>query len=163
MSTLRYLNKSFTPGEPHIVWTSTGSNPREVRKATFKARMLLGTYILQATRAAFNQTRNTQCPMCKEGEEDMVHFIAECPTLSPHRDHTMKMIMAIIPLVLQEHPLTGWSRELLTQLILDPTHPSIGAKIPMTTQCLLQIEKQSRLLCFKLHRARMVKMALIEQ
>jgi hypothetical protein len=39
----------------HILWSSIGTNKSDTKKATVKAKMLAGTYILQANRAAFNQ------------------------------------------------------------------------------------------------------------
>lgn len=49
---LRFLNtSSFSIGKTHPVWDTLSSNPREVTKATVKARILTGTYVLQANRA----------------------------------------------------------------------------------------------------------------
>ena len=61
-SSLRFLPHSFNPNSPHTVWESTTTDPYDVRRATIKARILSGSYILQYNRAAFNQTTNTICP-----------------------------------------------------------------------------------------------------
>ena len=66
--------------------------------------------------------------------------------------------MTSIHLAYQDHPYTGWSREMLTQLILDPTHPSIVAMLPLNKHLLFQVERKSRQLCFSLHRARVEKL-----
>ena len=158
-STLSYLNKTFTPGQPHLLWLSTGANSMEVRRSTIKARMLTGCYILQHTRAAFNQTRNTQCPLCKSGDEDLPHFLVTCTSLSHIRKPMMERITEAIPKVFLDHPSRGWSPQQMTQLILDPTHPSITSKLPMQIPLLYPLEKQTRLLCFRLHKERSRRLA----
>ena len=47
----------------HPVWASVGSNPTQTHKAVIKARLLSGSYTLQAICATFNQYQvNGQCP-----------------------------------------------------------------------------------------------------
>ncbi len=83
---------------------------------------------------------------------------AQCSSLSSHRDPISMRLLISIPLTFQDHPLTGsMNSKLLTQLILDSTHASIVAKLPMNKHLLFQIEKQSRLLP-QLNRVFMEKM-----
>ena len=82
-SSLKFLSPVFKANSPHYIWESTSTDPREVRKATIKTRMLAGVYILQYNRAVFNQTHNTLCLLCSEDEEDLPHFLVSCK----HTEH----------------------------------------------------------------------------
>jgi hypothetical protein len=132
------------------VWQATSSDPRDVRRATYKARLLSGSYILQYNRAAYNQTRDTICPLCKVEEENIPHFIVSCPFLSKVRDPVLESALEHIPLVYQNHP-RNWSNHQIAQLVLDPTHPSVTEALPLDTCTINLIEKVTRLLCFVLH------------
>jgi methyl coenzyme M reductase subunit D len=47
----------------HNIWDTVENSVIEVRKATMKARMLTGTYILQVHKNKFNQAEiDTICP-----------------------------------------------------------------------------------------------------
>ena len=118
-----------------------------------KARMLTGVYILQANRAAFNQTNNKICPLCSDGEEDLVHFICLCSTLERFRTPMMGKLMEIFPLVISNHP-SNWSAEQKTQLIMDSSHDKVLDLVPNVADFIPQIEKKARLLTFALHRER---------
>ena len=153
-STLKHMNTTFTPGQPHLVWKSTNPSHRDVRRAHIKAKLMTGTYILQSNRAAFNQTTDKTCPMCNGGDESIAHFIMSCPASETLRHPFIQQLHQAIPLVYQDHPRTGWSEEMSTQLVLDPTHEVINEILPLSNAQLYQIEKISRRLCFKLHSLR---------
>ena len=52
--------------------------------------MLVVTYILKSTRAKYNQYKvKPQCLLCGAEEEDMPHFLRECPALSKPRKEIM--------------------------------------------------------------------------
>ena len=74
-SSLSYLDVSKCRLDvTHPVWASVGSNPTETRKAVIKARLLSGSYTLQANRAAFNQYQvSGQCPLCQGDPEDRIY------------------------------------------------------------------------------------------
>ena len=119
-----------------------------------KGKMLAGVYILQSTRASFNQTKITVCQLCNSADEDMPHFLTACPTLSSARKPSMSRLLEIIPRVYLHHPATGWSSQMMTQLILDCTHPTISEVLPLSKHLINLVEKESRILCFALHRSR---------
>ena len=98
-SSLSYLDVSKCRLDvTHPVWASVGSNPTETRKAVIKARLLAGSYTLQANRAAFNQYQvRDQCPLCQGDPEDRIHFILLCPELSESRDRHLRIIRAVYP------------------------------------------------------------------
>ena len=152
-STLQFLNPLFN-GKAHSIWSSTTHDSRDVRRANVKVRMLTGTYILQATKAAFNQTRITTCPLCNEADEDIVHFMIECKALDECRQPILEALKAAIPLTYQHHPYAQWDPSLICQLVLDPTHPNIRNILPIEQCVLLEVEKLSRVLCYRIHKKR---------
>lgn len=153
-STLKYLNTIFKVNKPHLVWQSTTTDCRDVKRAIVKAKLMTGTYTLQYNRAIFNQTCDTTCPLCNDGEEDVKHFIMQCNYLHNTREPYLKEIYNTI---LCDYPEEKFDDESLTHLILDPTHPCISDTISLDAEKLNSLEKITRLLCFSLHRERAMK------
>ena len=91
-SSLRFLTIQQNPlDEPHQIYKHLGSNPHEVDKAAIKARLLTGTYTLQANRHKFNQYEvNKTCELCKLETEDRQHFILNCTALEEPRQNTWR-------------------------------------------------------------------------
>ena len=55
-SSLRYLKTmKYTIGQAHLAWQDAGFDVMSVHKAGWKVRLMSSTYMLQATRAKFNQ------------------------------------------------------------------------------------------------------------
>jgi hypothetical protein len=46
-----------------------------------KAKLLSGAYYLQTLGSRLNQYKNSSCPMCDEGDEDIRHFMLYSPAL----------------------------------------------------------------------------------
>ena len=71
--------------KPHPIWTSAGSSPYEVRKATIQARMLSGRYRTCWLRRHWSgdQSGTCQIPGCS-GEPGTLRHLAtgECPGLA---------------------------------------------------------------------------------
>lgn len=91
-SPLRYLSpQMFRPDKPqaHPIWIQCGSDPRRITPASVRARMLCGALPLQATIARTNKkSPDPTCQLCMEQQEDMVHFLLDCPALQkPRADH----------------------------------------------------------------------------
>ena len=142
---------------PHILWKSTSSDPRDIRRASIKAKILVGIYILQYNRASFNQTSDATCPLCQQEKEDIPHFLLTCPALVAQRDPLLHQILYSIPLVYSNHPAAcRWPRDLLTQLLLDPSHERIQSNIDLESKIVYTIERLSRQLCYALHVRRTV-------
>ena len=119
--------------------------------------LLTGTYTLRSNEAIFNQTRNTIYPLCNEEEETTSHFLLRCEALEDYRQPLLQYIKAHSRLVFQCQPssvVAIWNSELLIQLILDPTHPTVQELLPLCTQTMIELEKLSRLLSYKLHQTR---------
>ena len=82
-STLQYCNISCLGiGQTHPVWDSLESTRLEVRRGVVKSRIITGTYIVQSTRAKFNQYQiDSTCPLCHLEEEDIIHMLLRCSVL----------------------------------------------------------------------------------
>lgn len=79
---LRFMkHEEFIPG--HVLPViGLELSAREADRLHSKLKLLTGTYILQTTRAHFNQYEvNPTCLLCKESQETVEHFILECPSL----------------------------------------------------------------------------------
>ena len=147
-SSLRYLNTSLCDlRHPHRIWTSTGSNPAEAKKAVQKVKPLSGTYTsnkaytLQSNKAVFNQFQVVAtCPLCKLAAEDRHHFVLECPTLDLIRSKYMPFITQLIP------DFTSFNRDQQLSTILD-THADLKCRRT-------DLEAISRTFLFSLHCAR---------
>ena len=74
---------SMAMGVTHTVWECAANNLHYVRRSITKVRMMTGVYMLQSTRARFNQYRVEEtCPLCKLGPEDLSHILLRCPALA---------------------------------------------------------------------------------
>jgi len=104
-STLKHLDVSqCSCRRIHPVWSTIDCSTADTRKALVKARLLCGTYTLQANRAVFNQYKaDPSCLMCEAAPEDRCHFILHCPALEVHRQ---KYLGAVTDLVPDFHNLT---------------------------------------------------------
>ena len=156
-SSLKYLNiDSLEIGVVHPVWSSLTGNPREIERAAVKARLLTGTYVLQANRAKFNQFNvNPTCKICGEEAEDRLHFILRCNALEANRRHHIKKICDILNKSYSSATVQKIVGNQLTmlQIILDCTHNSLK-KMDFEPQIKMlcdTIEPASRMLCYSLH------------
>ena len=158
-SSMAYLNiEACQAGKPHHVWSTVSTNPRDTMRATVKAKMLVGQYILQSQRHRRRQASSPTCLLCGLEIEDMPHFLIDCRRLQETRLTYMHVIER---LVIKAACKNEWSnivheRKLLTQLIIDCTHPSLPAAIRMIVSTL---EPITRHLCFALHNRRQVLLA----
>ena len=97
---LRYLNiKNCKIGVVNSIWKSAGSEQMCIRKACYKIKMLLDTYILQYHRSKFSNGQKTSiCPLCEEGTENLEHFLVVCSALTSIRDiFISKLYTVVVP------------------------------------------------------------------
>ena len=145
-------------GKIHRVWNSVRPNLQDVRRAHIKARVLTGTYILQSTKAKFNnQQVDPKCPLCRLESEDLSHFLLRCPALSTVRELHIKSLR---DLVIEKvgHPL--WldkfcSETVLLSLIIDCEVLVERDMLPRCEQTLNAIQISARTLCYSLHLKRL--------
>jgi hypothetical protein len=150
MKNMKYINtKNYRPGSPHPLWGTVLQNTRDVRRAAVKAKVVSGTYLLQANRAWFNQHQTSTCPLCSLEPEDYHHFILRCPALKEERDKYMAELGQVHSI---EHQEDKWryvcsNDEHLLQVILDASSLKwlIGECLPQ------KIEPISRRLIYSLH------------
>jgi hypothetical protein len=90
-TSLKFLNvESLHVGKTHQLWETVSSEMRDVTRAMVKAKLLTGTYTLQANRAVINQYEvDKACPLCGMGPENRQHFMLECPSLQDVRNPYM--------------------------------------------------------------------------
>ena len=96
-SSLRWLH--LLPNEQlHIIWRHTNCQSH-TRKATIKATMTTGCYILQADVKRFNQNEfNATCLLCDIGEpENIDHFLCRC-SYPPIKDFRERFLPRLITL-----------------------------------------------------------------
>ena len=92
-SSLKYMSPVMDPRAAHHLWPKGGCASRKRVAASYRAKMVSGSYILQATRARFNQNRvDPTCPLCGMEPEDLPHFILTCPKLSKARNKSLPRI-----------------------------------------------------------------------
>ena len=153
---LRYLNLDLDPRRPHHVWTSVKPTLRDVRAASIKAKLLTGSYTLQANRARFNQYDvNPTCIVCKQEPEGREHFLLRCEGLADTRKIYIDMLKDNIYAYYDTQTwdaLIGDENHLL-QCILDCTKCEI-LKPPPNDDRLIENESSIRWWCAALHKQR---------
>ena len=141
-STLKFLNKAlYAPGKVHPIWTQCKHNSNSLLKAYAQVKLTCGPYVLQSVRAKFNQFQVSKlCPLCREEDETMQHFILHCSELESTR---ASFISALCDLVVFE------DNEELLGLILDPSMACMLEENSDSGET--QIFSLARGLCYALH------------
>ena len=118
-STLQHLSaSSLSPGTVAVLWQSTTDSPGDAHKATIKAKVLTGTYRLQAVRARFNQHQaDPTCQLCNTAPEDTIHFMLKCPVLADTRRPFLEELMTNCDVVARDRLAADTT--LLLQTLLD--------------------------------------------
>ena len=119
--------------------------------------MLASAYILHKNRKALNQTHDTTCPLCSNSEEDMAHVLISCRHTRNDSDPWLKATLSHVPLVFADHH-HNWSAQELAHLVRDPSHPTVEEMLPVHRDTIHLIEKETRFLCFILHRCRAIEL-----
>ena len=78
-SSLKYVNpKSLKVGQTHHVWSTVRNCLTDRKIAQLKYKLLMGIYIMQDYRAAFNQyTVDPTCKLCLAAPKTRQYFIVE--------------------------------------------------------------------------------------
>ncbi|WAR31736.1 hypothetical protein MAR_034278 [Mya arenaria] len=154
-SSLKYFKIQDKPAStPHPLWRSIDDNPRQVREAVVKARVLTGTYTLQANKHKFNQHDvNPSCPLCHTGSENREHFLTHCPALALVRKKYLSRLSHTLTSKtnanIADHILAN--NELLLQCITDCTACPVKDIIGNSEQVVHSVEDISRSLIYDLH------------
>ena len=158
-STLNYLNPQFQLNKCHNVIKYIRS-PREVKRACIKAHMLTGTYMLEATRCTYGQVAKDTCQLCGEGAENLVHCLLQCSATIDVRNEYMPRVLASVPCVSRNLPTVLNCPKLLTQMIMDGTHPLIAELQVLPVACEEILERVTRSFCFAIHMRRSTLLCL---
>ena len=140
-------------GHPHPIYSSVRPNLHDVQRAEFKAKMITGTYILQANRAKFNQFDvNPTCGLCHQQPETREHFIAQCNSLSKIRNHFITRAAKLLHI--SPYVLSSLEASKFTQLCLDFTHPILTNYFKIPSECYDKLEYCKRKYIFNIHYSR---------
>ena len=152
-STLRYLCKSpYKKGTVHNLWKYASDDTLAVKKAGVKAKLVTGSYTLQADHARFNQNdRPTTCMLCQNGVEDLDHFLLLCPALKV-RDQFLEKILNFLANKGLNNVYHN-NRPLLIQTLLDPSSSVVPCAL-QSEDSLKTLESLSRGLCYAIHSVR---------
>ena len=157
-SSLQFWNpSSFEYNVCSQIWTCAGRDPVSVHKANIHVKLVSGTYILQTSKAKFNQYEfSSQCPLCGMEPEDLVHFMLTCEKLEEARQPFISKLETLIT----SHHGSHWWNQLsdrdMVQLLLDNTKLK---EINEPTR--LQIWDISRGLCYILHSKRSASLNML--
>ena len=127
-------------------WSTVDNTVMDVRRAVTKARILTGTYYLQADRDKFQKKGITSmCPLCSATSEDRLHFLTACASLAQIRH---PYIVKIEEKLLEQNTRACISS---VQLVIDCSSRVIAQRLRITNSISRDEEILSRELCFALH------------
>ena len=122
-STVRFLSdQSLNLGQPAALWSSALDSRRDTEKAFVKAKVLTGTYHLQAIASKFtNKLASPICQLCYKEPEDRAHFMLGCETLDQFRKPHRAKLIDVLNETDYQHGLLPLQESKLLQLLLDPS------------------------------------------
>ena len=120
-STLENCNlSSIAVGSTHIVWKAASNKVHDVRRSIPKVRMMTGVYMLQTTKARFNQYKvEPTCPLCRFEPEDLSRMLLRCPALADTREAPLSYIRGLITRVFGSRIWSSWSKSTLVSVLID--------------------------------------------
>lgn len=143
-------------GKSHLIWENVDNNTVDVKRGITKARMLTGVYMLQSTKARFNQYDVEQiCPLCRLATEDLQHMLLRCPALSEVRS---PLLSSVRVLLIRRFGVTWWSSRSSAQIValcLDSSNINDQINHSVEGSFLCRLETLGRRLCHKLHMKRL--------
>ena len=94
LSSLSFFKSPFMSlCKPHPLWSTAGSSPAKVAKATVQALLLSGRYRLETLMKHWTSNKNGTCllsPQCSDIKEDLSHFLCICPALLSYRQKLLR-------------------------------------------------------------------------
>ena len=98
---LSFFENNFTPSQDFYLRTNTSKFLRQA--VIIRAQLLTQTYLTQSRLTKIKKTTNKCCQLCKEEEEDILHFVTKCPQLRNHRQKLLENLHTGIGASLQKH------------------------------------------------------------
>ena len=132
-----------------LMWSTAMETFTEVEKAFLKAKIITGTYYLQAVASVHNRLLSPTCRMCNLEPENRLHFVLICPSLEEHRISHINALRNS----LTEHDVHQIVErdELTLQLLLDATSEKVPDEIRLNQRLLVSLEHISRNMLYHLH------------
>ena len=157
-TSMRFMNvQNYPIGLAHLVWRDAGYDIMSVQRAGWKARLMSGTYMLQATRARFNQFEvDPTCLICCKEPENIEHFLLRCESLNKIRQPFLDKIYKLIQNSLGVAKLNDFkiNDTEFTAILLDCTVLIDPNSVLLLEAFLHEMEPFSRGLCYALHMKR---------
>jgi succinate dehydrogenase flavin-adding protein (antitoxin of CptAB toxin-antitoxin module) len=111
--------------------------------------------MLQYHQDKFSHKENAGfCKICKDGDEDIEHFILKCKPLDEVRQNKLEQFKRTVGDIKGGGAELLEEKNLLLQAILDCTSKNVYTIITNNHDDLKAIERASQNLCFELHRLR---------
>lgn len=140
---------------PHPLWQASIGKPYQVTAAGTRARMISGRYTTQALRALYTKRQESPtCPLCGDGDEDLIHLIVLCPRL--HHIRTPKL-QNLVQLYSIEGMRAPASQEEICSAALNGSsfrcsdHALQDKQITLPAKCHPQANILCNNICHKLH------------
>ena len=156
-TTIRHLEIQKEPiGTSHNIWNCVKQpKKKDIQKAEVRVKLVNDTYMIQYHQDKLSHKENAGfCKICKDGDEDIEHFILKCKPLDEVRQNKLEQFKRTV------EDIKGGGAELLEeknqllQAILDCTSKNVYTIITNNHNDLKAIERASQNLCFELHRLR---------
>ena len=101
-TSLKWLDiKLCQRGEAHPIWKSSTYSIINTKRASIRARLLCGTYLLQDKIQKLNQGSDATCTLCQKDEETVYHFLLHCPFLKKRREEALPGIIQMLEQVVE--------------------------------------------------------------
>ena len=139
-SSLRFLSEdTLNVTRPALVWRSALHSNRDTEKSFIKARIMPGTYKLEAHESMYNSAVSDTCPLCGEETEDRQHCQVVCTSLTTAREPYLSHIRRMMDIYTDE----------LCQTLSDCTRTSLSDIVQLCDTN--QLETLTRDLIFSIH------------
>ena len=175
LDSLLFFNpKYMSLTSPHPIWSTCGSNPFEVHKASFTVKMLAGRYLTDMLQRHWTPNRSGSCllPGCAHFRTPgtLQHLLLYCPSLAEKRQKLLHLAKRIS----SEHEALGSVLGHYFSETVNPTETMqllLDCTVIPTIVNIVQIYGTSirdRLLyfgrtwCYNIHRERMTQMGLLK-
>ena len=167
LTSLKFFRSNYMSLKtPHLIWTTAGSSPAKIRKATIQALMISGRYRTESLVRHWSKTNKTgSCLLsleCSGTLDDIEHILQHCPALDGTRSYLLeytKFYVAKLDLPLAEI-ITEYcspSNPDFCQFLLDCS--SLASVIAFAQEfgssCLSDMFEVSRTWVYALHRDRL--------
>ena len=159
-TSLKYLTLQKHPTRnSHPIWHTVPNNTRAVMKANIKAKIITGTYTLQANRARFSQhSVSPTCLLCKNDSQDREHLILHCTAHAQFREKHL----ATLRLLMARHYSKDTIDEIMSniviimQCLMDNSKTRVSDILGGHSDIIADIEEINRNLIFDIHNNRAV-------